>query len=359
MHSPSRTFQVGSDEVGEGKPVYFIADIAANHDGDLDRARRLIDLAAESGAQAAKFQHFSANTIVSDTGFRALADKQSHQATWKKSVYEVYEDASVNLAWTESLVTACADAGITFLTTPYAIDLADHVDPFVPAYKVGSGDITWTDFIRFLAAKQKPVILASGAATADDVQRAVAAALQENPNVALLQCNTNYTGNAANFAYVHLRVLDTYRSMYPGMILGLSDHTPGHAAVLGAIALGAKIIEKHFTDDTTRDGPDHRFSMTPTTWREMVDRSRELEAALGTGLKVVEENEAETVVLQRRALRANRDLPAGHTVTADDFVPLRPCPVDAFLLWEASSIRGHRLSRAIPSGDYLRRTDLE
>jgi N-acetylneuraminate synthase len=359
MHSPSRTFRIGKDEVGEGKPVYFIADIAANHDGDLDRARRLIDLAARSGAQAAKFQHFSASTIVSDAGFKALAGKQSHQAGWKKSVYEVYEDASVSLDWTESLAVACRNAGITFLTTPYAVDLADHVDCFVPAYKVGSGDITWTEFITFLAKKQKPMILATGAATADDVNRAVAAAIGDNPDIALLQCNTNYTGNPANFAYLQLRVLDTFRSMYPGMIVGLSDHTPGHAAVLGAVALGGTIIEKHFTDDTTRDGPDHRFSMTPATWWEMVERSRELEAALGTGLKVIEENEQETVVLQRRSLRATRDLPAGHAVSAGDFVALRPCPSDAFPLWDVDATRGRRLSLAVSSGDYLRKNGLE
>jgi N-acetylneuraminate synthase len=359
MYTPSRTFRIGNDEVGEGRPVYFIADIAANHDGDLDRARRLIDLAAHSGAQAAKFQHFSAKTIVSDSGFKALAGKQSHQAEWKKSVYEVYEEASVSLDWTQALADACCSAGITFLTTPYAVDLADHVDSFVPAYKVGSGDITWTDFIRFLAGKRKPMILATGAATADDVARAVAAALHETPDVALLQCNTNYTGSTANFAHVQLNVLNTFRSMFPGMILGLSDHTPGHAAVLGAVALGGKIVEKHFTDDTMRDGPDHRFSMTPATWRDMVARSRELEAALGTGLKAIEDNERETIILQRRSLRAARALPSGHIVADGDFAPLRPCPADAYPLSNISAIVGRRLTRAISAGDYLRISDLE
>jgi len=358
MHAPSKTFRIGADEVGEGKPVYFIADIAANHDGDLDRARRLIDLAAQSGAQAAKFQHFSANTIVSDAGFKALAGKQSHQAGWKKSVYEVYEDASVSLDWTQPLADACRNAGITFLTTPYAADLADHVDSFVPAYKVGSGDITWTDFIRFLAGKRKPIILATGAATTDDVTRAVAAALHVTPDIALLQCNTNYTGSIANFAHVQLNVLKTFRCMYPGIILGLSDHTPGHAAVLGAIALGGTIVEKHFTDDTKRDGPDHRFSMTPASWREMVARSRELEAALGTGLKAIEDNERETVILQRRSLRAAMALPSGHVVEDGDFTPLRPCPADAYPVWNMNAIYGHRLTRAIAAGDYLRISDL-
>lgn len=358
-HSPSRSFSIADHIVGDGAAVYFIADIAANHDGDLDRACRLIALAADAGAQAAKFQHFAAATIVSDTGFRALGGNQSHQAGWKKSVYEVYADASLSLGWTPTLINACKDAGITFLSTPYAPDLADHVNEAVPAFKIGSGDITWTDFIQHLARKRKPLLLATGASSMDEVQRAVVAALQHTPDVALLQCNTNYTGDPSNFAYVQLNVLNTFRSMYPRMIMGLSDHTPGHAAVLGAIALGAKIIEKHFTDDTTRDGPDHRFSMTPQTWREMVDRACELEAALGTGIKAVEPNEEETVVLQRRSLRAARDLPSGCHVALSDFVPLRPCPRNAFPVWRHATIQGRRLTRQISAGDYLRISDLD
>lgn len=356
---PSRSFSIADTIVGHDAPVYFIADIAANHDGDLNRACHLIAHAAEAGAQAAKFQHFSAATIVSDKGFRSLGGSQSHQAAWKKSVYDVYADASVSLDWTPTLIAACKDAGITFLTTPYAPNLADHVDKDVPAFKVGSGDITWTDFIQHLARKRKPLLLATGASTMDEVQRAIAASLQHTPDVALLQCNTNYTGDPRNFAYLQLNVLKTFRTMYPEIILGLSDHTPGHAAVLGAIALGAKVIEKHFTDDTAREGPDHRFSMTPQTWREMVDRSRELEAALGMGIKAVEPNEQETLVLQRRSLRAARDLPSGCHVEVSDFVPLRPCPVDSFPLWNHASIQGRSLKRHIPAGDYLRISDLD
>ena len=126
-----------------------------------------------------------------------------------------------------------------------------------------------------------------------------------------MQCNTNYTGSIENFRHIHLNVLRTYRALFPDAVLGLSCHTPGHATVLGAVALGARVVEKHFTDDTRRDGPDHAFSMTPATWREMVDRTRELEYALGSAEKNVCGNEQETVVVQRRCLRAARDLAAG------------------------------------------------
>ena len=350
---------IAGQHVGSKHPTYFIADIAANHDGDLERAKALIWMAKEAGADAAKFQHFKADTIVSDHGFRSMGSQQAHQSAWNKSVYEVYQDASVDLGWTPTLKETCDKAGLAFFTSPYALELVDAVDPFVPAYKIGSGDITWLEIVRHIAAKGKPYILATGASTMDEVDRAVQVALQVNPQLALLQCNTNYTGSLENFRYIQLNVLQSYRAMYPEMVLGLSDHTPGHACVLGAIALGARIIEKHFTDDCTRIGPDHKFSMDPITWREMADRTRELEFALGNGIKRVEENELETVVVQRRSLRANSSLPSGHRLRHDDLIPLRPCPRDAVSPADIDQLIGHRIRRSIQKGEYLTWFDIE
>ena len=259
MPSPSPILEVQGKKIGTNHPTYFIADIAANHDKDIERAKDLIYLAAEAGADADKFQNFKAETIVSDHGFKSLSSQQSHQAKWKGSVFDVYKSASVNLDWTETLKETCEKAGIPFFTTPYALDLVDYIDSYVPAYKIGSGDITWLEMIQHIASKQKPYFLATGAATADEVHRAVCAALAINSQLAIMQCNTNYTGSLENFKYIQLNVLKTYRAMYPDMVLGLSDHTPGHATVLGAVALGARMIEKHFTDDINREGPDHAF----------------------------------------------------------------------------------------------------
>ena len=356
---PLDTLVIDGKHIGESHPVYFIADIAANHDGDLERAKDLIYKAKEAGADAAKFQHFRAETIVSEEGFKSLGSQRSHQASWKKSVVDVYRDASVSTEWTETLKHICDKAQITFFTSPYDFDLVDHIDPFVPAYKIGSGDITWIEMIEHIASKQKPYILATGASTTDDVIRAVDAALAINKKFALLQCNTNYTGTPDNLGYVNLNVLKTYRSMFPGMILGLSDHTPGHATVLGAVALGARIIEKHFTDDTSRQGPDHKFSMDPKSWADMVDRTRELEVSLGTGLKRIEDNELETVILQRRAIRIARDLPAGHVLNREDLAILRPAPAGALLPYEVKEVIGRALREAKSKGDHLNHSDLE
>ncbi len=358
INQPLGEFVIDGKKIGNSYPTYFIADIAANHDGSLERAKELIYLAKESGADAAKFQHFRAETIVSDRGFRSLGRAQSHQASWKKSVIDVYRDASVSVDWTEELKNTCKKAGITFFTSPYDFDLVDHIDPHVPAYKIGSGDITWIEMVEKIASKQKPYILATGASSVDDVMRAVSAGLAINSQLALLQCNTNYTGNLENLSYVQLNVLKTYRSMYPGMILGLSDHTPGHATVLGAISLGARIIEKHFTDNVNREGPDHKFSMDPKSWRIMVDYSRELEAALGSGLKKIEQNELETVVLQRRSIRLVRDLPAGHEITIEDLVMLRPAPPEALKPYEIDFVVGRCLRTTKSKGEHLTGYDL-
>ena len=358
MHRPDRCLEIGARKIADDQPTYFIADIAANHDGQLARAVELIHLAAEAGAEAAKFQHFNAETIVSDHGFRALGSAQSHQAAWTKSVFEVYRDASVPLEWTRTLKEACDRAGIAFFTSPYDLGLVDRVDQFVPAFKVGSGDITWHEIVRHIASKGKPTLIATGASTMDEVDAAVRQALAVNPRVALMQCNTNYTADAANFRHIHLNVLRCYRAMYPDMVLGLSDHTRGHATVLGAVALGARIVEKHFTDDTSREGPDHGFSMTPGAWRDMVQATRELEAALGRGVKRVEDNERETVVLQRRCLRLAADLPAGTRLSRAHLSVLRPCPPGAIDPTRLPSVLGRTLARAVKGGELLRWTDL-
>ncbi len=359
MKSPKSILEIGAKKIGYDHPVYFIADIAANHDGDIERTKDLIYLAAEAGADAAKFQHFTAETIVSDYGFKNLGRQQSHQASWKKSVFDVYKEASISISWTEIIKETCEKANIAFFTSPYSVELVDHVNNFVPAYKIGSGDITWIEIIQYIASMQKPYILASGASTMDEVHRAVSAALEINPMLCLMQCNTNYTASLDNFKYIQLNVLKTYRDMYPNLVLGLSDHTPGHATVLGAVTLGARMIEKHFTDDVHRVGPDHAFSMDPISWREMVDRTRELENALGAGIKKVEGNEKETVVLQRRSVRVGCDLTAGSTLTKNHLKVLRPCPHDAISPCHLEELIGQRLRRDINSGEYLRWNDLE
>tara|TARA_Y100000022_G_scaffold197646_1_gene206535 strand:+ start:1631 stop:2695 length:1065 start_codon:yes stop_codon:yes gene_type:complete len=350
--------KIDSKIIGKTEPTFFIADIAANHDGDIERAKDLIYLAAESGANAAKFQHFDAKTIVSDYGFKNLKNKLSHQKTWNKSIYSVYEDASIDLNWTKTLKETCDKANIIFFSTPYSLELVDHLKDYVPAYKIGSGDITWLEILEAIARTLKPLFLATGASDMREVDVAVKTILQHNTKLCLMQCNTNYTGDIKNFNYVNLNVLKEFKNKYPDLILGLSDHTPGLSTTLGAVALGARVIEKHFTDNNNRLGPDHVFSMNPQSWRDMVDRTRELELSLGKSIKQVEENERETVIVQRRSIRVNKDLKKGSIINRKDIIVLRPCPEDAYQISEMNNILGNKLKRDINKGDYIKASDI-
>jgi sialic acid synthase SpsE len=347
------TLKLGKKPIGAEHPTYFVADISANHDGDLERAKLLIRLCAEAGADAAKFQNFRAPKIVSARGFESLGDQLSHQAKWKKSVFQVYGEASLPWDWTPELKRECEVCGIEYFSAPYDLEAVDMLDPYVNLFKIGSGDITWPEMLRKVASKQKPVLLATGASEMEEVQRAVAEILKINSQLVLMQCNTNYTASLENFRHIHLRVLQTYSNMFPSVVLGLSDHTAGHATVLGAVALGARVIEKHFTDDNRREGPDHPFSMTPSSWREMVDRTRELEYALGSSQKFVAQNEMDTVVVQRRCLRAAQDLKAGTVLMESMLEALRPAPREGVMPFDLPRAVGRKLLRDLPQGEHL------
>lgn len=345
---------IGKRKVGLDYPTYFIADIAANHDGDLDRAKKLIELAKESGADAVKFQHHDVTKYVSDYGFKNLGEKFSHQSKWQKSIFEVYKDAEVPTSWTTELKKFCDDITIDFFSTPYDLDMVSHLNELVPAFKIGSGDVAWEAMLEKIAKTGKPVLLATGAANLGEVIRAVDVISEHNDQILLMQCNTNYTASLENFKYINLKVLVTYKTLYPDMVLGLSDHTYGHVTTLGAVTLGARAIEKHFTDDISRPGPDHGFSMDPKTWREMVDATRYLEASLGSPIKKVEDNESETVILQRRAIRVIRDLKTGDVLTADMIQFQRPCPADAIHPNKVANLLNKTVIKDIPNGDFLR-----
>jgi len=281
-------------------------------------------LAALSGADAAKFQHFKAETIVNKIAFSKIKIK-SHQDNWKNSVFEVYKQASINSFWNSSLKKECKKFKIDYLTSPYDLDYIDLVDKYIPAYKIGSGDINWKEALIKIAKKGKIVILATGASTFQDVINAVNVIKKFNKKLILMQCNTNYTNNENNFDFINLNVLKTYQKKFKNkIILGLSDHTLGHSTVLGAISLGAKVIEKHITDDNARKGPDHAFAMNPRAWREMVKESRRLERALGDGIKRVEKNEKNASIVQRRGIYASEKILKGEKFTKKNTSLLRP-----------------------------------
>ena len=349
--------KIGKEIITQTSRPYFIADIAANHDGSLERAYKLIELAKEAGADVAKFQNFKAKTIVSKKGFETMKGQISHQSNWKKTVYEVYEDASIDTTWTELLKKKCDEVGIEYMTSPYDFESVDSVEEYVNAYKIGSGDITWIEILKYIARKNKPILLATGASTLEDVKRAMETL--KNNKIILMQCNTNYTGEKENFNYINLNVLKKYRELYPEIILGLSDHTRGYATVLGAIALGANVIEKHFTDDNNRIGPDHKFAMNPQNWREMVEASMDLYNALGDGEKRIEENEKQTVIVQRRGLYLKKDIKKGKKIRREDLIALRPMKKDGIEPYRMEKILDKKVKKDLYEDNYLKWEDIE
>ena len=340
-------FKINNKIISEKNRTYFIADIAANHDGNLGRAKKLIKLAAKNGADAAKFQHFKAETIVNKNQFNKMP-KLSHQSAWKESVFEVYKKASINNKWNKELLKECKKNKIDFMTAPYDLNYVDQLNKYICAYKIGSGDITWKEILEKISKKNKPVIIATGASNFDEVKAAVKTIKKFNKKIILMQCNTNYTGNCENFKYINLNVIKLYKKYFKEkIILGLSDHTPGHTTVLGAITLGARVIEKHFTDNNLRRGPDHKFSMNPNEWKKMIMESRNLENALGNGIKTIEMNEKKTSLIQRRGVYASRDIKKGEILKKDMTVCLRPKLINSISPFEIDKFLGKIFSKNI------------
>lgn len=332
---------------------YFIADIAANHDGSIERAKELIWLAKESGADCAKFQHFVADKIVNDREFKKIEALQTHQSSWKKSVSEIYDQYHFKRDWTNTIKEECDKAEIDFSSTPYDSDAIKDLENLVPFFKIGSGDISWLQHIEDCLKTNLPIVIATGASSPDDVERVMELVGKYQNQHCIMQCNTNYTVDPDKIKYVNLNVLDFYRINYPNAILGLSDHTLNYTSVLGAIAKGAKIIEKHFTDDNEREGPDHKFAINPENWRIMVDLSRELADSLGDGNKKVEANEENAYIVQRRCCVSVTDLKAGHILKEQDINFLRPCPENSVQPYDFKKIIGKKLKIDLKQNDAI------
>ena len=338
---------------------YFIADIAANHDGSIQRAKDLIWLAKDAGAHCAKFQHFVADEIVNALEFNRLGSDQTHQGSWKKSVSEVYDQYHFKREWTKEIYDECIKADIDFSSTPYDKEAIALIKDFVPFIKIGSGDISWIEHIAECSDTGLPIVIATGASTDSDVKRAMQIFDNRENQLCLMQCNTNYTIDPDKIGYVNLNVLKKYKRDYPDVILGLSDHTLSDTSVMGAVALGAKVIEKHFTDDNDRVGPDHNFAINPYNWRVMVDKANELSLAMGDGYKRVEENEKDAFVVQRRSCTLKNDLEKGAVITSEDLTFLRPCPPSSFHPYELARILGKRVTRDMVKNEILLHSDIE
>lgn len=344
---------IGRRKVGRGHPTYIIAEIGANFDHDVEKAKRLVEAAKEAGADCAKFQSFLAERIVARKGFAQMHLKGVH-GSWARPVDEVFREAEFPREWHETIAAHCHKIGIDFSTSPYdveAVDLCDRLN--VPFIKIGSGEITWHEMLTYIARKRRPMILATGDSTLAEVDEALSVIQATgNSDLILLQCITNYPSKIES---ANINVLRTYQTAFE-ILTGYSDHSPGTVVALGAVALGGVVIEKHFTLNTHDVGPDHPHSMEPRDFAYMVSAIRELEAALGSTRKEVVAEEGETVVVQRRGLYARRAIAKGRKLETEDLVELRPAL--GILPKFKPQILGKTVNRDIDEGEPIHWSDI-
>lgn len=306
--------------VGAGQPCFVIAEAGVNHNGDVNLAHQLIDVAVAAGASAVKFQTFRADRLVTATAPKATYQIQATGA--QESQFEMLRRLELSPEGYQELMDYCVGRGILFLSTPFDEDSADLLDRLgIAAFKIPSGELTNLPFIVHIARKGKPIIMSTGMATLGEVESAVQAIHSTgNQDLILLHCVSNYPADPVD---VNLRAMKTMETAF-GTPVGYSDHTLGDTVALAAVALGACLIEKHFTLDCTLPGPDHRASVEPAGLTELVAKIRTVEAALGQGRKAPAASEANTAAVARKSLVLACDVLAGNIVTEQMIVAKRP-----------------------------------
>jgi sialic acid synthase len=314
-----RTISIGESRIGEDAPCYVIAEVGHNHQGSLEQCKRIFDEAVRCGAHAVKLQKRDNRQLYTRDFFnKPYENENSFGATYG----EHRQALEFGRSEYRELQAYCADLGIDFFATAFDEASADFLAELdMPAYKIASADLINVPLLRHVAELGKPVILSTGAATLDDVRRGYEAVAEINDQVALLQCTAGYP---AAFEELDLRVITTYRDLFPDCVVGFSSHDNGIAMPVAAYVLGARIVEKHFTLNRALKGTDHRFSLEPQGLRKLVrdlDRTR---VALGDGTKKMYPSESEPALKMAKKLVARDDLPAGHVLREEDIAAKSP-----------------------------------
>lgn len=348
------TVRLGEIEVGPGKPPYIIAEIGSNHNGDMELCRRLIDAAANAGAHAVKFQSWSDTSLVSEEEYEhntEYSDKKKHFGSLREMVtaYQLTEEQH------HIASTHCRKRGIAFCSTPFSakeVDLLDSLE--VPFFKIASMDIVDLPLLRYAARKGRPLIISTGMATLAEIEQAVEMVRREgNDGIVLLHCVSIYPPQMET---IHLRNMATLQQAFD-VPVGFSDHTLGTAIPLAAMALGACIIEKHFTLDQEMAGWDHAISANPEQLRVIVEEGRNVFTALGGTRRTVGAAEMEKRKKFRRSLIARQNLKKGHLLSESDFDAKRPGT--GIAPNEISYALGRRLASDVDAGHVIHWDNLQ
>lgn len=347
------TLEVGGRSVGAGQPCFIIAEAGVNHNGDAGLAHALVDVAVDAGADAVKFQTFSAERLVASEAPKAEYQRQHTPAG--ETQFEMLKKLELSEALHGELIAHCRERGVLFLSTPFDEESADFLEGLdMCAYKIPSGEITNLPFLAHVAHKRRPMIVSTGMATLAEVQTALQTIdATGHEGVMLLHCVTNYPADPSD---CNLRAMHTMAAAFK-VPVGWSDHTSGIEVSLAAVALGACVIEKHFTLDRTLPGPDQLASLVPEELRALVESVRLVQSSLGNGVKRPMESESKNLSIGRKSLHWRGPLCEGASVRAQDLVALRPgTGVSPARL---HSLINRRMIRDVCAGEMVREDDLE
>ena len=346
------TFDIGETQVGSGHPTFVIAEAGSNHNGSVEMAKGLIDAAADAGADAVKFQTFRAEELyVEESGDVEYLDDN-------RTIYDIIESMEMPYEWIPELHRYCHEQGIQFMATPFDERSADELAEYVPAWKVASYTSSHHPFLRHLASTEKPVMMSTGAHELPEVAESVGVLREAGvSDLLVLQCVAAYP---TPLSEINVRVVETLREELD-VLTGLSDHTLNPVtAPSAAVALGAAVVEKHFTLDKSMEGPDHQFALEPDELDRMVTAIRDTEAALGSGEKRVLDVERELYEKARRSVQAVSDITAGEQLTDENIKVLRPGEQEGGLhpkFYE--EVLGKHAARDIPAGTGIQWGSLE
>jgi sialic acid synthase SpsE len=316
------TVKIGTRTLNQGESAYVIAEVGSNHDRDLEIAHKLIDVAADARADAVKFQTYSADALYSRYAPRLSEMDEYGRSPEGESPYEMIKNLELPREWQRELKDHASEREIDFISTPFDLPAVDELEALdVAAFKIASYEIVDYDLLAAAASKGRPMIISTGGSSLADVERAVAVIEgQSNHQIVILHCVSQYP---AEIEDLNMRAMQTLGHAF-GYPVGFSDHSLGNVAAVVAIALGATCLEKHFTLDPTRTGPDHPTAADPDQLADYIDAVRTAERSLGTAIKRVQDSEEENHRLAKRSIHATVDIPIGTAITPEMLILKRP-----------------------------------
>jgi len=342
----TRSLRIAGVDIADQTDCYVIAEVGHNHQGSVEQCKKIFDEAVACGAHAVKLQKRDNRTLYTRDFFNKPYDNEN---SFGPTYGEHREALEFDRAEYRELQDYADELGVTFFATGFdhpSVEFLADLD--MPAYKVASADLTNTPLLRHVASIGKPVIISTGASTLDDVRRGYETVAETNSQVAVLQCTSGYP---AAFEELDLKVIQTYRELFPESVVGLSSHDNGIAMAVAAYVLGARIVEKHFTLNRAMKGTDHRFSLEPQGLRKLVRDLKRTRVALGDGAKQMYQSEVEPSLKMGKKLVARRELPAGHVLREEDLAA--KSPGDGLPPYELDRVVGRALRHPLPADGAL------